>query len=220
VQLKQIPGITFVGVPALPPTFLGYTHFSEYPYYSFGGHLYRIPSSENEYTCFKVESPENEPVLFARGGHNYYGARDIERLQRRMKSIFAEITPNLQDPRSGSRLRGRRSISDGADHFKNNKREDLSRPREQRSTSLPQEETESPFSAWPDSLNEPGNLESSSDPPNAVMGPRAGNHGESWIESYLAREREEEAVWIKRNEQSTLWGVLRGVVAFGVFKKA
>ena len=204
----------------MPPAFLGYTHFSEHPYYSFGGHLYRIPSSENEYTCFKVESPESEPVLFARGGHNYYGARDMERLQRRMKSIFAEITLNLQDPHLGSRLRGRRSISDGADHFKNNRTEDLSRSHEQRSTSLPAEETESPFSASPDSLDEPANLESSSDPPNVVMDHRVGDHGESWIESYLAREREEEATWIKRNKQSTLWGVLRGVVAFGVFKKA
>jgi hypothetical protein len=204
----------------LPPAFLGYAHFSEYPYYSFGGHLYRIPASENEYTCFKVESPENEPVLFARGGHNYYGARDIERLQRRMKAIFAEMTPSLQDPRSGLRLRGRRSISDGADHFKNNGIEELSRPHEQRATSLPAEETESPFSTLPDSPDEAADLKSSSNPPNVVMDPGVGNHGESWIERYLAREREEEAIWIKRNQQSTLWGVLRGVVAFGVFKKA
>jgi hypothetical protein len=224
MQLKRILGITFVGVPALPPTFLGYAHFSEHPYYSFGGHLYLIPSSENEYTCFKVESSEDEPVLFARGGHNYYGARDMERLQRRMKPIFSEITPNPQvpqTPRLGSRLRGRRTISDGDNQFKNKRIEALSGPHEQRANSLPAEEIESPFSASPDSPDEAANLESPSDsnPPNVVMDSGVENHGESWIESYLAREREEEAIWMKRNNQSTLWGVLQGVVTFGVFKK-
>ena len=222
MQLKYVLGITFVGVPALPPAFLGYNHFSEYPYYSFGGHLYRIPSSDNEYTCFKVESLENEPVLFARGGHNYYGARDMERLQRRMKPIFTEMTHNFQNPRLGSRLRGRRSISDGANHFKNKRIEELPRPHEQRATSLPAEETESPSFTSPDSPDEAADLESSPDPDpsNVIMEPGVESYGESWIERYLAREREEEAIWIKRNKSSALWGVLRGVVAFGVFKKA
>jgi hypothetical protein len=201
--------LAFAGVPALPPTFLGYAHFSEHPYYSYGGHLYFIPSSENECTYFKVESPLEEPVLFGRGGHNYYGARDMERLQRRMKPIFSEIAPTPQAPsRLGSlQLRGRRTLSDG---LKNKRLEELSKPHEQRSTSLPE------------SSDEVASLDDGCDPdpPDILMNPGVDRQRKSWIEGYLKREKEEEVMWMKENKQATVWGALQGVVSFGVFKKA
>ncbi|KAG9010987.1 hypothetical protein FRB93_003437 [Tulasnella sp. JGI-2019a] len=79
------------GVPALPTAFMGYRHFTENPLYLYHGALYHIPPSEAENTIFTVAEAEADPTSlippdYPLGGHNYYGGRDMEKLQRLMKS--------------------------------------------------------------------------------------------------------------------------------------
>ncbi|KAG5646358.1 hypothetical protein DXG03_003681 [Asterophora parasitica] len=76
------------GVPALPPSQLGYQHFAREPFYLDRTRLYRVPSSESEHSTFTAASPTAEEVRtleFPRGGHNYYNRRDFERLCRRIR---------------------------------------------------------------------------------------------------------------------------------------
>lgn len=206
------------GVPALPPTFFGYAHFSAHPLYSFGGHLYLIPSDQCEYTYFKVDSPKDEPVMFARGGHNYYGARDMERLQRRMKAIFLDITPKpqaafLQNVPPRPRTRSHRSISEAAGRFKNKRLQELSERPKSRASSLPGGGSESPSTSDPQ--EDADDLESSIPPPNV---PLDSTSEHPWIRQYLEREKEEEELWARRNHPQSIWGTMRGVVSFGFSK--
>ena len=82
-------------MPALPPKFLGFRHLRIPQYYSHHGKLYIIPASEREFSVFHVESSEEDsekdPPRYPRGGHNYYGDRDMERLARRLGWI--KLTP-------------------------------------------------------------------------------------------------------------------------------
>ncbi|KAJ3777739.1 Alpha/Beta hydrolase protein [Lentinula raphanica] len=78
------------GVPALPPLFLGYRHFTQSPLYYNHNHLYHIPSSESEYTLFHVDAEKS--LEYPRGGHNYYNGRDQERLLRRLGWLDKSIT--------------------------------------------------------------------------------------------------------------------------------
>ncbi len=76
-----------LGVPALPPLFLGYRHFCKEPIYTFCGHVYRTPASECEHSLFHVQQhneTEGDSRLFPKGGHNYYNGRDLERFARRI----------------------------------------------------------------------------------------------------------------------------------------
>ncbi|KAG8922085.1 hypothetical protein FRC02_012153 [Tulasnella sp. 418] len=91
------------GVPALPSTMMGYMHFTESPLYLHHGRLYHIPSSESEHSIFTVTPPTpSTPISSSAppdtredslptspehplGGHNYYGGRDMEKLQRLMR---------------------------------------------------------------------------------------------------------------------------------------
>ncbi|KAE9392584.1 alpha/beta-hydrolase [Gymnopus androsaceus JB14] len=74
------------GVPALPPLLLGYRHFTQTPLYYDHSRLYHVPSSDSEYTLFRVdpELVKEGPPIHPRGGHNYYNGRDQERLLRRL----------------------------------------------------------------------------------------------------------------------------------------
>ncbi|KAJ4000666.1 Alpha/Beta hydrolase protein [Lentinula boryana] len=78
------------GVPALPPLFLGYRHFTQTPLYYDHMCLYHIPSTESEYTLFHVDA-EKSPE-YPRGGHNYYNGRDQERLLRRLGWLEKSLT--------------------------------------------------------------------------------------------------------------------------------
>ncbi|KAI0322723.1 Alpha/Beta hydrolase protein [Amylostereum chailletii] len=75
------------GVPAIPPTYLGYRHFCRAPLYFCHGKLYHVPPSESEHALFDVASTSipPDPVLHPRGGHNYYNDRDLEKSFRRMQ---------------------------------------------------------------------------------------------------------------------------------------
>jgi len=78
-----------LGVPSIPPQWLGYYHFARTPLYFAEGRLYRVPPEESESNLFEVqaETTENEQRLVLqhpRGGHNYYNNRDMERLLRTM----------------------------------------------------------------------------------------------------------------------------------------
>ncbi|KAG8857675.1 hypothetical protein FRB96_005693 [Tulasnella sp. 330] len=78
------------GVPALPNAFMGYRHFAEAPLYLYHGRLYHIPQSEIESTIFTVTKENTDPNAlippdYPLGGHNYYGGRDMEKLQRLMR---------------------------------------------------------------------------------------------------------------------------------------
>lgn len=58
--------------------------------YLHNGILYHIPASEHEHSIFEIEqasAPEDSVVAadYPLGGHNYYGGRDMEKLQRLMK---------------------------------------------------------------------------------------------------------------------------------------
>ncbi|KAF8652408.1 hypothetical protein AX16_004436 [Volvariella volvacea WC 439] len=72
------------GVPALPPTYLGYSHFATQSLYFDKGMLFTTPASENEHALFSVSI---EPPTLSRhplGGHNYYNNRDMEQFLRRL----------------------------------------------------------------------------------------------------------------------------------------
>ncbi|KIK68718.1 hypothetical protein GYMLUDRAFT_153740 [Collybiopsis luxurians FD-317 M1] len=71
------------GVPALPPLFFGYRHFTRSPLYYDHNHLYHVPPSESEHTLFHVDGA-SKSIEYPRGGHNYYNGRDQERLLRRL----------------------------------------------------------------------------------------------------------------------------------------
>jgi len=75
-----------LGVPALPPAFLGYRHFCKEPFYTVCGQLYQTPTSECEHSLFHIqrELDDSEICLFPKGGHNYYNGRDLERFARRV----------------------------------------------------------------------------------------------------------------------------------------
>jgi len=76
-----------LGVPALPPAFLGYRHFCKEPLYTVCGQLYKTPASECEQALFYTKSDEDkdgEARIFPKGGHNYYNGRDLERFSRRI----------------------------------------------------------------------------------------------------------------------------------------
>lgn len=72
------------GVPSLPPFS---APLCARPFYLYHGDLYAIPESERTHTRFRVERDESRPRRFEQGGHNYYNVRDMEGLQRRMRSI-------------------------------------------------------------------------------------------------------------------------------------
>ncbi|KAG8905916.1 hypothetical protein FRB99_007996 [Tulasnella sp. 403] len=58
------------------------------PFYLYHGKLYRIPPSECEHSIFNVEESSEGPAIppdHPLGGHNYYGGRDMEKLQRMMR---------------------------------------------------------------------------------------------------------------------------------------
>ncbi|KAG6812870.1 hypothetical protein H0H92_015798 [Tricholoma furcatifolium] len=66
----------------------GYRHFAAEPLYLDDTRLYHTPQSECEHALFNViHQPEygEGSFRFPKGGHNYYNARDFERLLRRMK---------------------------------------------------------------------------------------------------------------------------------------
>lgn len=83
------------GVPAIPPYLVGYRHFCRTPLYTSYGKLYMTPASESEHALFNVDrdSEATEPLLFPRGGHNYYNGRDLEKFSRRIKWLL-EAKPN------------------------------------------------------------------------------------------------------------------------------
>ena len=80
------------GVPALPPASLGYRHFCKEPLYTAGGVLYNTPTTESEYSLFRVMVASGDyngyASIFPLGGHNYYNGRDLERFIRRTTWLF------------------------------------------------------------------------------------------------------------------------------------
>ncbi|KAG8811635.1 hypothetical protein FRC19_003688 [Serendipita sp. 401] len=78
------------GVSAVPPMKFGYAHLCRKPFYLYHGKLYRIQEGEHEHSLFTVDDVSSPP-LHPKGGHNYYGARDMERLQRRMKALMVDV---------------------------------------------------------------------------------------------------------------------------------
>ncbi|KAG8820937.1 hypothetical protein FRC17_009977 [Serendipita sp. 399] len=202
------------GVPSLPPSSLGYTPFYTDPLYSFGGHLYVIPSSEIKYTHFKVKPPDDYKIIHRRGGHNYYGARDMERLQRRMKAIKQDLslpiittysnmptrrhslgsssTKEVETPphsRPSDRLkRTTRSIS-SALYFSKKRRSSL-----EEHVASPEEGSAEASEAGPIIANEV-----TSEPPSQL------DSNPDWIKRYLERERAEEDVWKRKTSGKVLW---------------
>jgi hypothetical protein len=87
------------GVPALPPVSFGFAHMASNPFYLHRGILYKVPASEKEHGHFHIDMATVPPAgvgpvsrpLHPKGGHNYYAGRDMEKLQRRLKSIAADI---------------------------------------------------------------------------------------------------------------------------------
>ena len=75
----------------MPPISFGYRHAPLNQFYAHHGRLYKIPSTENEYSMFHVlhdeEGYASSSVLYPLGGHNYYNDRDMEELARRMRWI-------------------------------------------------------------------------------------------------------------------------------------
>jgi DNA-binding transcriptional MerR regulator len=74
------------GVPATPPGFAPVTSVGE-TFYLYHGDLYNVPVDEAKHSIFKVVRDESRPARFEHGGHNYYSARDMERLIHRLRHI-------------------------------------------------------------------------------------------------------------------------------------
>lgn len=93
------------GATSLPPYFLGFRHLSAHPLYSSHDALFNVPPQEAECSHFEVDLPSTSPSnsskpngapvseqpippsktpQFPYGGHNYYNARDMEKLIRTM----------------------------------------------------------------------------------------------------------------------------------------
>ena len=79
------------------------------PFYLYQGTLYKVPTSEKEHGLFHIEmatvatilSAEVKPTsrpLHPKGGHNYYAGRDMEKLQRRLKSIAKDVAKAARQP--------------------------------------------------------------------------------------------------------------------------
>jgi hypothetical protein len=71
----------------LPPTYLGFRHFAQNPFYLAYGQLYKVPDSEREHTIFHVQDEDadkDSPICFPKGGHNYYNGRSFERTRNRI----------------------------------------------------------------------------------------------------------------------------------------
>ncbi|GLB42277.1 putative lipase (class 3) [Lyophyllum shimeji] len=95
------------GVPALPPSQLGYRHFAREPLYLDRTRLYRVPESEAEHALFNAAplGPNDQATHeFPRGGHNYYNGRDFERLCRRIRWLDKS---NPEESRWEERYRAR-----------------------------------------------------------------------------------------------------------------
>jgi hypothetical protein len=78
-----------LGVPSIPPQWLGYRHFAISPLYFVEDCLYHIPPSESERDLFEVraeatEDAQRRVLQHPLGGHNYYNNRDMERVLRTM----------------------------------------------------------------------------------------------------------------------------------------
>ncbi|PVG03661.1 alpha/beta-hydrolase [Serendipita vermifera] len=209
------------GVPSMPPAFFGYTHFCATPFYSFGGHLYRVPESESEHTCFNVEVTKGEPVLYPRGGHNYYGARDMERLQRRLRGIFADIAtaPTRKKSRSisvysnpGRSLRRKKRSSQYSSHSQSQSQGSASQ-----SGSQKQNESRVPSQGSPDPVHNLAATPEESDPAQAQGAlfpePLSSEPDPTWIQRYLAREEEEEEQWKRKLQATGNWSWFRGLMS-------
>lgn len=77
-----------LGVPAIPPTSLGYRHFCREPLFTYDAKVYRVPVSEREHALFDLPRAEDDaPAMYPRGGHNYYNGRSLENVFRRLQFL-------------------------------------------------------------------------------------------------------------------------------------
>lgn len=184
------------GVPALPPTYFGYEHFSKAPFYSYGGLLFSIPSECSEFTRFVVDYPK-EKVKYLRGGHNYYGGRDMERLQRRIKAIRLDLLPKEQRSTIIYRNMSRKRTATTSDltHPTQSMHSSPSRgwsvPTSLRSA---QNQSYAPFfntniSEEPEPMTPVETVRSASSPHAEIP---------EWARRYLEREEAEETTWKKK----------------------
>ena len=72
------------------------------PFFLSQGTLYKIPTTEKEHGQFRIDMSSTEVKSTSRplhpnGGHNYYGGRDMEKLQRRLKSIAKDLVKRVAD---------------------------------------------------------------------------------------------------------------------------
>lgn len=103
-----------LGVAALPPMSFGFAHMTSNPFYLYQGTLYKVPTSEKEHGHFRIDMatiPSARP-LHPKGGHNYYAGRDMEKLQRRLKSIAKDVAKAVYQPADTER-RYRRDFEPG-----------------------------------------------------------------------------------------------------------
>jgi len=111
------------GVPALPPASFGFAHIASNPFYLYQGTLYKVPMSEKEHGHFHIDmattpsaGAESTPrPLHPKGGHNYYAGRDMERLQKRLKSIAKDVAATVSRPGEAEQPCGRDSEPGTAD---------------------------------------------------------------------------------------------------------
>ncbi|KAG8818520.1 hypothetical protein FRC19_010573 [Serendipita sp. 401] len=216
------------GVPSLPPLSLGYIHFCTNPFYSFGGRLYIIPPSEAKHTHFKVKPPEDSRVIHSRGGHNYYGARDMERLQRRMKAIKRDLSSPVVTTYSNVPTRRHSLASSNA---KEAGSVDLT------SQSDPPRKTTRSSSLAVRSLKRRTRLEqpitvsqeedhSESSEPRPIVADELTSEPSSqlesnpkWIQRYLERERAEEDRWKRKTDGKGLRGYVAALGKRSIFTR-
>jgi hypothetical protein len=210
----------------MPPASFGYAHFSATPLYSFGGHLYHIPQTESEHTSFSVQVPEGDRILYPRGGHNYYGARDMERLQRRLRGILADITsapvkkPTRRLSLHSNSIRSlRRKNSKKGSSQESSQSNSQSQGSSSQSGSQSQKQSQADSQVPPVILRNlrttPEESDSPQDQETMFSEPISSEPEPVWIQRYLARETEEDEQWRKKIEATGTWSWLRGLMSPG-----
>ncbi len=90
----------------MPPVSFGFARMASNPFYLYQGTLYKVPTSEKEHGLFHIdmatipsaEVKSTPRPLHPKGGHNYYAGRDMEKLQRRLKSIAKDVAKAALPP--------------------------------------------------------------------------------------------------------------------------
>jgi hypothetical protein len=176
-----------------------------------------IPPSESEHGHFNVDVPEDQVILHPRGGHNYYGGRDMERLQRRLKAITLDLESSGPLPKATPSAA--RSISgETVRHSLSNStllRRVAARVTRRASWTANEDEKPSPSSGDGDGSS--GSSGSSPEDVRITSMTLTSEPEQEWVCRYLEREKKEEETWQQRLQAQAKPSTLGRLASLKVF---